>query len=155
MGAAGVAGPKVLLSGAAAAASERPSPNESVVVSTWRFGLAANRQAVQTLRRGGTPLDAVESGVQVVEADPEVTSVGYGGVPNRDGVVELDAAVMVGEDLSAGSVAGLQQIKHPVSVARRVMEKTRHVLLVGDGARRFASEQGFASENLLTEKSAR
>jgi len=122
-----------------------------VVVSTWDFGLAANREAYERIRAGERVLDAVQQGVMVTEADPEVTSVGLGGYPNREGVVELDAALIDGETLAAGSVAGVQKIKHPVAVARKVMEQTPHVLLVGDGARRFALENGFEEEELLTE----
>ena len=122
-----------------------------VVVSTWRHGILANRAAYALLAEGGEALDAVEAGVRVTESDPEVTSVGLGGNPNRDGVVELDAAIMDGRDLSIGSVAGLQGILHPISVARRVMEQTPHVLLVGEGARQFALAQGFESQELLTD----
>ena len=123
---------------------------EARVVSTWRFGVAANRRAYRILKQGRSPLDAVERGVMLVEADPEVQSVGIGGLPNSEGVVELDASIMDGATLEAGSVAGLQRIKHPIAVARKVMDETRHVMLVGDGARRFAVEQGFKEEDLLT-----
>jgi len=120
------------------------------VISTWDFGETANREAERVLAAGGSALDAVEHGVRVVEADPEVTSVGYGGIPNLLGVVELDAAIMDGRTREAGSVAGLQGFMHPISVARAVMERTEHVLLVGDGARHFALQQGFNEQNLLT-----
>ena len=86
----------------------------------------------------------------VPEADPRITSVGYGGRPNRDGVVELDAAIMDGNSLEAGAVAALRGIRHPVAVARRVMDDTPHVLLVGEGARRFALRQGFRKQKLVT-----
>jgi isoaspartyl peptidase/L-asparaginase-like protein (Ntn-hydrolase superfamily) len=135
--------------------AETPGSDPSqfpVVISTWDFGLTPNREAYDRLREGDSPLDAVQHGVMRVEADPEVTSVGIGGYPNRDGVVELDAALMDGRTLAAGGVAGLREIKHPVAVARKVMEHTPHVLLVGDGARRFALEQGFEAEELLTDK---
>ncbi|MHC4861401.1 MAG: N(4)-(beta-N-acetylglucosaminyl)-L-asparaginase [Planctomycetota bacterium] len=131
-------------------AKEKPV---ALVVSTWKHGLAANEAAWKTLSRGGSPLDAVESAVKVSEADPEISSVGYGGRPNAEGVVELDAAVMLGADRNAGGAAALRGIRHPVSVARRVMEKTRHVMLVGDGALRFALAEGFEEEDLLTEDS--
>ncbi len=123
-----------------------------VVVSTWPFGLRANSAAMETLKRGGSALDAVEQGVQVVEADPEVTSVGYGGLPHAAGEVELDASVLDGNGLRCGGVAALRNILHPVSVARKVMEETPHVRLVGDGALRFARSQGFAESDLLTVK---
>ena len=128
----------------------RPGP---VVISTWRHGVAANAAAWAILEKGGTAIDAVEAGVRVPEGDPEVTSVGYGGAPNCEGVVELDACIMRGEDRECGAVGGLQKIKHPISVARKVLEETRHVMLVGDNARRFAVDQGFREEDLLTDKS--
>jgi isoaspartyl peptidase/L-asparaginase-like protein (Ntn-hydrolase superfamily) len=88
--------------------------------------------------------------VRIPEADPENQYVGYGGLPNRDGVVQLDAAICDGDTLNAGSVAGLEGIRHPISVARRVLSETPHVLLVGAGAKQFALSQGFTEENLLT-----
>jgi len=120
------------------------------IVSTHPSGLVANEVGAQALAGGGSVLDAVEQGVMVVEADPEDTSVGYGGYPNNEGVVELDAAIVDGVTLDAGSVAALRDIKHPVAVARKVMEETPHLLLVGEGARRFALKRGFRAENLLT-----
>jgi N4-(beta-N-acetylglucosaminyl)-L-asparaginase len=125
-----------------------------LVVSTWHHGRAANEAAWSVLADGGRALDAVESGVRVTEADPDVISVGYGGLPDRDGKVTLDACIM-DETGNAGAVAFLQDIKHPISVARAVMEKTPHVMLVGEGARRFALEQGFPAEDLLTDQSRR
>ncbi|MCZ6602877.1 MAG: N(4)-(beta-N-acetylglucosaminyl)-L-asparaginase, partial [Planctomycetota bacterium] len=124
-----------------------------IVISTWKHGVAANEAAWKILSEGGSSLDAVEAGVRVSEGDPNVSSVGYGGRPNADGVVELDAAIMNGVTRQAGSVGSIQKIKHPISVARRVMEKTPHVMLVGDGARRFAVAEGFPEEDLLTERS--
>jgi len=129
------------------ASSPRSGP---VFVSTWPFGRAANETALSTLGEGGL-LDAVEQGIRLVEADPEEHSVGLGGTPNAEGVVQLDACFMDGEGQRAGSVAALEGIVHPISVARRVMEVTPHVMLVGDGARRFALDQGFESAELLTE----
>ena len=120
-----------------------------VIISTWNHGLAANEAAMKTLDKGGSVLDAVEYGVWVPEADPNNVSVGLGGLPDRDGYVTLDASIM-GPDGNAGSVAFLQHIVHPVSVARKVMENTPHELLVGEGALQFALEQGFKKENLLT-----
>lgn len=125
-----------------------------LVVSTWSHGVPANQAAWEVLGGGGRALDAVEAGVHVPEADPSVTSVGYGGRPDRDGHVTLDACIM-DERGNAGSVAFLQDIMHPISVARLVMEKTPHVMLVGEGARRFALAQGFPAENLLTEEARR
>ena len=119
------------------------------IVSTWDHGLPANEKAWETLEGGLRPLDAVEAGVRVVEEDPKVTTVGLGGFPDRDGNVTLDACIM-DESGNAGSVAFLQHIVHPISVARKVMENTPHVMLVGDGALRFALNQGFAKEDLLT-----
>lgn len=120
-----------------------------VVVSTWKHGVAANKAAWDVLSQGGYALDAVEAGIRVPEADPEVISVGYGGVPDASGKVTLDAAVM-DESGNAGSVAYLSCIKHPVSVARLVMEKTPHVMLAGKGAQKFALGHGFEKEKLLT-----
>jgi N4-(beta-N-acetylglucosaminyl)-L-asparaginase len=123
-----------------------------IVLSTWNFGMAANAAAWEILKTGGRALDAVETGVRVTEADPNERSVGYGGRPDRDGNVTLDACIM-DEKANIGSVAFLQHIKHPISVARAVMEKTPHVMLVGEGALQFALSQGFKKENLLTETS--
>jgi N4-(beta-N-acetylglucosaminyl)-L-asparaginase len=123
-----------------------------IVISTWQFGVQANIAAWDVLSKNGKALDAVEAGVKVPEADPEERSVGLGGRPDRDGLVTLDACIM--DDLSnIGSVACLQHIVHPISVARAIMEKTPHVMLVGDGALQFALAQGFKKENLLTQKS--
>lgn len=122
-----------------------------VVLSTWKFGFAANEKAWETLNAGGRALDAVENGVQVPESDPNVTSVGYGGLPDRDGKVTLDSCIM-DETGNAGSVAFLQGIKNPIRVARLVMEETPHVMLAGKGAQDFALESGFEIEDLLTEK---
>lgn len=122
---------------------------QPIVVSTWNHGLPANEAAWKVLQTGGRALDAVETGVKVAEADPKVSSVGYGGLPDREGRVTLDACIM-DEEGNCGSVAFLQHIKHPISVARRVMEKTPHVMLAGEGALRFALAQGFKKEKLLT-----
>ncbi|MBI5324198.1 MAG: N(4)-(beta-N-acetylglucosaminyl)-L-asparaginase [Ignavibacteriae bacterium] len=123
-----------------------------VVISTWKHGIAANEASWKILSNNGTALDAVEQGVRVPEADPDVQSVGYGGLPDRDGYVTLDACIM-DEKGNCGSVAYLQNIMHPISVARMVMEKTPHIMLVGDGALQFALANGFKKENLLTKKS--
>ena len=123
-----------------------------IVLSTWNFGLNANVAAWEVLSKNGRALDAVEAGVKIPEADPTERSVGYGGRPDRDGRVTLDACIM-DENANIGSVACLEHIKHPISVARAVMEKTPHVMLVGDGALQFALSQGFKKENLLVEES--
>jgi N4-(beta-N-acetylglucosaminyl)-L-asparaginase len=122
------------------------------VVSTWAFGVAANQAAWQVLSAGGRALDAVESGARVPEADLKNHSVGRAGYPDRDGHVSLDACIM-DEKGNCGAVAALEHIAHPVSVARRVMEKTPHVLLVGEGALQFALSEGFPKETLLTPES--
>lgn len=122
--------------------------NKPIVVSTWRFGIEANAAAWEILKQKGRALDAVEAGVKIPEGDPTERSVGYGGRPDRDGRVTLDACIM-DEHSNIGSVACLENIKHPISVARAVMEKTPHVMLVGDGALDFALAQGFKKENLL------
>ncbi len=128
--------------------------NKPIVLSTWSIGMDANKGAWDVLSKGGKALDAVEAGVRITEADPNVRSVGYGGRPDRDGRVTLDACIM-DEFSNIGSVACLEFIKHPVSVARKVMENTPHVMLVGDGALQFALSQGFPKENLLIEESER
>lgn len=126
--------------------------NKPIVLSTWDFGLGANVEAWKILSKGGRALDAVEAGAKVPEADPKETSVGYGGLPDRDGIVTLDACIM-DENGNCGSVAFLQHIVHPISVARLVMEKTPHVMLVGEGALRFALANGFRKKKLLTPES--
>jgi L-asparaginase/N4-(beta-N-acetylglucosaminyl)-L-asparaginase len=122
-----------------------------VVISTWKHGVPANDAAWKVLSGGGSALDAVEAGVRIPEGDPEVTSVGYGGLPDEDCRVTLDACIM-GPDGNAGSVAFVEGYKHPISVARKVMEGTDHVMIVGDGAEEFARKTGFTREELLTEK---
>lgn len=120
----------------------------AMIVSTWDFGAAANDAAFAAMRAGGSLLDAVEAGAKVPEADPNNHSVGYSGYPDRDGHVTLDAVIM--DDAGAvGAVAALENTTHAISVARRVMEKTPHTLLVGEGATRFARDQGFPQEKLL------
>ncbi|MBL7726405.1 MAG: isoaspartyl peptidase/L-asparaginase, partial [Dinghuibacter sp.] len=123
-----------------------------LVISTWNFGIEANRPAWNIINQNGRALDAVENGVQVTEADPKNQSVGLGGLPDRDGHVTLDACIM-DEQGNCGSVAALEHIIHPISVARMVMEKTPHVMLVGEGALQFALANGFKKENLLTPES--
>ena len=130
------------------APAAEPEPVRPVVISTWQHGLAANEAAWSILDEGGTALDAAEAGVRVTEADPAVRTVGLGGRPDRDGIVTLDAAIMAGSG-ACGSVAALEDILHPISVARRVMEATPHVMLVGEGARQFALAEGFTPTDLL------
>ena len=120
-----------------------------IILSTWDFGMEVPKAALKAMENGGTVIDAVEHGVMIPEADPKVTSVGYGGYPDRDGKVTLDACIMDGEG-NCGSVVFLEHIIHPVSVARLVMEKTQHVILAGEGALQFALENGFKKESLLT-----
>ena len=125
-----------------------------VVLSTWNHGQVANAAAWEVLSRSGSSLDGVEAGARAVEDDSSVTSVGYGGLPDREGVVTLDACIM--DDSGAcGAVACLRGVRHPISVARKVMEETPHVMLSGEGAERFALEQGFRRENLLSEQAER
>lgn len=115
-------------------------------------GPKALEKAMSLLKDGADALDAVVAGVNLVEDDPNDTSVGYGGLPNEDGVVELDAAVMHGASCRAGAVGALRNIKNPSKVAQVIMERTDHVLLVADGALRFAKAHGFVEENLLTDR---
>lgn len=122
-----------------------------LVISTWGANEKANAEAWKILIKGGRAVDAVEKGVQVPEADPNDQSVGYGGLPDRDGKVTLDACIM-DEHANCGSVMFLEGVKHPILVARKVMEKTPHIQLVGEGALQFAIENGFTIENLLTPK---
>ena len=117
---------------------------EPVVISTWNHGLAANAAAWEVLSKGGKAIDAVEKGVRVTEADLTNRSVGIGGMPDRDGHVTLDACIMDHES-RCGSVAFLEGIDHPISVARAIMDRTQHVMLVGAGAKKFALDQGFGT----------
>lgn len=146
---------RVMLGAAAAApvaiagAARAATPAGAVIVSTWDFGAAANAAAIARLQAGGSILDAVEAGARVPEADPTNHSVGLGGYPDRDGRVTLDAVIM--DDAGrVGAVAALEDVVHAISVARAVMEKTPHTFLVGDGATRFALDNGFPRAKLLT-----
>ena len=123
-----------------------------IVISTWAPNVKANAAAWKILGSNGKALDAVEAGVKVPEADPEDMSVGYGGLPDRDGKVTLDACIM-DELANIGAVMALEHIMHPISVARMVMEKTPHVQLAGEGALQFALANGFEKINLLTPES--
>lgn len=127
------------------------SAGKPIAISSGN-GEQALGKTMELILQGSDALDAVISGVNVVEDDPNDNSVGYGGLPNEDGFVELDAAVMDGPSYRAGSVASLRNIKNPSKVARLVMERTDHVLIVGEGALRFAKAHGFKEENLLTDQ---
>ena len=133
-------------------AGDEADPKRPIVISTWNFGLAANVAAWKILSQGGRALDAVEAGAKIPEGDADETSVGLGGSPDRDGKVTLDACIM-DEASNCGAVAFLQHIVHPVSVARLVMEKTPHIMLVGEGALQFALANGFKKATLLTRRS--
>lgn len=135
------------VAGLATSAAAQAIP--AVMVSTWDFGAAANAAGIEARRRGGSALDMVEAGGRVAEADESNSSVGLGGLPDRDGRVTLDACVMTWAG-DIGAVCALEDVVHAVSVARRVMERTPHTMLVGEGARTFAIEQGFQTLNLLT-----
>lgn len=139
--------PRTALEGAPIARAAGPAR----VVSTWDFGVGANAAAWPVLARGGSALDAIEAGARWAEGDLCNTTVGHCGYPDRDGVLTLDASIMDG-DGRCGAVAALEDIEHPVSVARAVMEKTPHVMLVGEGAQQFAVMEGFPKKPLLTEQ---
>ena len=142
--------PAVALSGAPAVLRAAEGKAAPTFVATWPHGLPAVAKAGSVLGSGGSLMDAVERGINVPELDPEVTSVGYGGLPNEEGVMELDASIMDGARYRSGAVCGLRNIRTPISVARRVLEDTRHTTLAGEGAFRFALKMGFRAEQLLT-----
>ena len=127
--------------------------SKPVFIATWPFGLAACERSRSELNRGSSILDAVERGINVTELDESVDSVGVGGMPNAVGVVQLDASFMDGVHQRAGSVAGLEGYPNPISIARRVMEATKHVMLVGQDAAKFAKQQNFVERDLLTANS--
>src|SRR5882762_5675293 len=139
--------PAVLANFAPPAQGKRP-----LIISSAN-GLHALGAGMDILKKGGDTLDAVVAAVTIVEDDPNDDSVGYGGLPNEEGEVELDASVMHGPTHRAGSVASVRRIKNVSRLAKTVMEKTNHVMIVGDGARRFAVAEGFEEMNLLTEHS--
>ena len=126
------------------------NPKKPLIISTWNHGLPANEATWKELKNGKSTLDAIEEGMKIPEADPKVRSVGYGGFPDREGKVTLDACIM-DHNSDCGSVAFLQGIKHPISVAKKVLQNTPHVMLSGKGALQFALSEGFVEENLLTE----
>ncbi len=132
-------------------AGEEKKGGKMCVISSSR-GLRATEKAMELLRQGKDPLDAVITGVNIVESDPNDMTVGYGGLPNEEGVVELDSSVMHGPTHNGGAVASLRNIKNPSKVAKLVMERSDHALLVGKGALRFAKAHGFKEENLLTDR---
>jgi N4-(beta-N-acetylglucosaminyl)-L-asparaginase len=151
---------RAIMLGAAAAPlaqkiAAQARPKIIAISSANRFngGINCCAKAVATIKGGGDTLDAVIAGVNIVELDPRDTSVGYGGLPNEEGVVELDASCMHGPTRRAGAVGALQNIKTPSNVAKAVMERTDHIFLVGEGALKFAKEVGFKAEDLLTEES--
>ncbi len=142
---------------AAASNAERPAPpaaqgKRPLIISSAN-GINALGRGMDVLKKGGDTLDAVVAAVTIVEDDPNDDSVGYGGLPNEQGEVELDASVMHGPTRRAGSVASVRRIKNVSRLAKTVMERTNHVMIVGDGARRFAVDEGFEEMNLLTEHS--
>ncbi len=126
--------------------------NKPIVISTWDFGIKANKDAWEILKNKGRALDAVEAGVKVAENDLHSTSVGLAGQPDREGHTTLDACIM-DENYNCGSVAFLEKIKNPISVARMVMEKTPHIMLVGEGAQKFALENGFTLDDYTNPES--
>ncbi len=149
-----------LLTGAAAAtltdllpSQTKPAMERKTVVVSSGNGIAATAKAMEMIQKGSDSLDAVIAGVNIVENDPNDMTVGYGGLPNEEGIVELDSSVMHGPTHRAGAVASLRNIKNPSLVAKIVMERTDHVLLVGEGALKFARMHGFKEEDLLTEQS--
>lgn len=134
-----------------AAAPYAPAPPPGPVVIASLNGLAATARAMELIKAGYDPADAVVQGVRIMEDDPEEDSVGLGGLPNADGVVQLDASVMHGPTHKSGAVAAIENIKNPAQVALMVLRRTDHCLLVGDGAYRYAISMGFKHENLLTD----
>ncbi|MFV0564259.1 MAG: isoaspartyl peptidase/L-asparaginase family protein [Flavobacteriaceae bacterium] len=143
---------EAIKAGITASPENTPPRQKPLVISTWNHGLPANEEAWKQLKAGKSGLDAIVAGVGIPEADPNVRSVGYGGYPDREGKVTLDACIM-DHNSNCGSVSFLQNIKHPIAVAQRVLQNTPHVMLSGAGALQFALEQGFKEENLLTETS--
>jgi N4-(beta-N-acetylglucosaminyl)-L-asparaginase len=140
-----------VMAASALAASPAAAAAKAIVIASSN-GERACAKAMEILTSGGDTLDAVVAGVNINEEDPEDTSVGYGGLPNEEGVVELDASVMHGPTRRCGSVAALRGIKTPSKIARLVMEQSDHIMLVGEGALRFAPSHGYREENLLTER---
>lgn len=132
-----------------------PSPDRPLIIATWDYGIELCAAAQKVFAAKGDLLDALEKGVNVVEDDPKVSSVGFNGLPNEHGVVQLDASIMDGRTHAAGAVAAIERIKNPISVARKVMEKTKHLLLVGAGANAFAKKLGFKEQELMSVEARR
>lgn len=151
-GAAALLGHKLL--SARAAVAQNPDAAKPVVIASGN-GLQVTAKAMSLIQQGADALEAVIAGVNILEDDPNDNSVGLGGLPNEEGIVELDASVMHGPTGRGGSVAALRNIRNPSKVARLVMERTDHVLIVGEGALRFAKAHGFKEEDLLTDESRR
>ena len=149
---AGVSASAAAMLGDGKMALSRPQNSRKMVVIASGNGMRAVDKAMELLKSGTDPLDAVIAGVNIVEEDPNDMSVGFGGLPNEDMEVELDASVMHGPTHNAGAVAGLKHIKTPSKVAKLVMERTDHALLIGKGALKFAKAHGFKEENLLTDR---
>lgn len=135
----------ILKAGEAFTFSKKSQSHKPLILSTWEHGMPANDRAWEVLMQSGNLVDAVEEGVKVTELDMENLSVGLQGLPDREGIPTLDASIMKG-DGSCGTVAFVRQVRHPISLARRVMEETPHVMLAGEGARQFAIAQGFPME---------
>jgi len=144
---AGISSFGVLASSQIAIGSPLGTPNARFI-STWSHGKLANKTALKELQRSGSILNAVENGVRIIESDPDGRSVGLGGLPDNSGKVTLDASIMKGNG-SCGAVGALHNIEHPISVARKVMEGTPHVMLVGNGAKEFAIKNGFPEKELM------
>ena len=140
------------LAGVPARASES-SGEGPVFLATWPFGKPAISRAADVFNQSGNLLDAVEKGINVTEEDPTITTVGYGGLPNAEGIVELDAAIMDGTRHRAGAVTGLRGVKRAISIARLVLEKTTHTTIGGIGLQEFARNMGYHPEQLLTPNS--
>jgi isoaspartyl peptidase/L-asparaginase-like protein (Ntn-hydrolase superfamily) len=135
--------------------ARKPAPPKlalPVVIATWDYGKDLCAAAQKVFAKNGDLLDALEKGVNVVEDDPNVRSVGFNGWPNEEGVTQLDASIMDGRTHRAGAVGALERIKNPISVARKVMERTEHVMLVGAGANAFAKKLGFKEQELLSKE---
>jgi len=124
-----------------------------MIIATWSFSVSGVKIGTEILKNGGYIFDAIEETIKVVEDDPNIDSVGFGGLPNIAGEVELDAAIMDGKTLSLGAVGALRGFKNPISIARKVLEETPHTFLVGQGAEEFAFSKGFQRSILITDKS--